>query len=78
VFARSIASRELFVEPVLDSEWVRIVELIEQYLGLPLGIVDASVVALAERHRVGVIATLDRLHLSFVRPAQVPGFALVP
>ena len=34
---------------MLDSDWERIAELMEQYIDLPLGIVDASVVALAER-----------------------------
>ena len=34
---------------MLDSDWERIAELMEQYIDLPLGMVDASVVALAER-----------------------------
>ncbi len=77
-FGRSIADGELVVEPVLDSEWGRIVELTEQYLDLPLGIVDASVVALAERHHVDVIATLDHRHFSIVRPRHAMAFTLVP
>lgn len=77
-FCRSIADGELVVEPVLDSEWGRIYELTEQYLDLPLGIVDASVVALAERHGATVIATLDHRHFSAVRPRHVAGFTLVP
>lgn len=77
-FARSLAAAELLVEPVLDSEWGRIAELTEQYLDLPLGIVDASVVALAERHHAEVIATLDRRHFSVVRPRHAPAFTLVP
>src|SRR6266542_3291798 len=49
-FGRSIAAGELVVEPVDDSEWDRVAGLVEQYLDLPLGIVDASVIAVAERH----------------------------
>ena len=49
-FARSLAKAELVVEPVLDSDWGRIAELTEKSLDLPLGMVDASIVALAERH----------------------------
>jgi predicted nucleic acid-binding protein len=78
VFCRSVADGELIVEPVLDSEWGRIADLVEQYRDLPLGIVDASVVALAERHRAETIATLDRRHFSVVRPRHAPGFTLVP
>lgn len=77
-FARSIATGELIVEPVLDSEWARIAQLTEQYVDLPLGMVDASLVALAERHRAEVIATLDRTHFSVVRPTHIPAFTLVP
>jgi predicted nucleic acid-binding protein len=77
-FARALAAGELVLEPVLDSDWDRIAELMEQYLDLPLGIVDASVIALAERRGVDVIATLDRRHFSFVRPHHVEAFTLLP
>lgn len=77
-FGRSIADGELWVESVLDSEWERIAGLTEQYLDLPLGIVDASVVALAERHQADVIATLDHRHFSVVRPRHTSAFTLVP
>ncbi len=77
-FGRSIADGELVVEPVLDVEWNRIADLTEQYLDLPLGIVDASVVALAERHHADVIATLDHRHFSVVRPRHTSSFTLVP
>ncbi|MGQ0623632.1 MAG: type II toxin-antitoxin system VapC family toxin [Sporichthyaceae bacterium] len=77
-FARSIAAGELVVEPVLDSEWARIAELTEQYLDLPLGVVDASIVALAERLGAGTIASLDRRHFGTVRPRHAPAFTLLP
>lgn len=77
-FARALADAELVVEPVLDSDWSRIAELMEQYLDLPLGMVDASVIALAERHDLDVIATLDHRHFSVVRPRHVEAFTLVP
>jgi uncharacterized protein len=77
-FARALAGGELVAEPVIDSDWTRISELMEQYLDLPLGMVDASVVALAERRNVSVIATLDRRHFHVVRPRHVEAFTLVP
>jgi uncharacterized protein len=77
-FAQSVAAGELVVEPVLDSEWGRISELTEKYLDLPLGIVDASVVALAERHGAETVASLDHRHLGTVRPRHVERLALVP
>jgi len=77
-FARSLADGELMAEPVLDSDWARIAELVAQYVDLPLGIVDASVVALAERRGLDVIATLDQRHFRAVRPKHVVAFTLVP
>jgi predicted nucleic acid-binding protein len=77
-FAQSIAAGELTVEPVLDSEWARIAELVEHYADLPLGVADASIVVLAERHGVTEIASLDRRHFYVVRPKHVDGFVLLP
>ncbi len=77
-FARAIADGEVVVESVRESEWERIAELTEQYGDLPLGIVDASVVVLAERHAAREIATLDHRHFAVVRPRHVAGFALLP
>jgi hypothetical protein len=50
----------------------------KQCLDLPLGIVDASVVALAERRGIEVIATTDQRHFRAVRPQHVEAFTLVP
>jgi predicted nucleic acid-binding protein len=77
-FARSLERGELLVEPVLDSDWSRIAELTDQYADLPLGIVDASVVALAERRDLDTIATLDHRHFATVKPRHVEAFTLVP
>lgn len=70
-FARSLANAELVAEPVLDSDWGRVAELMDQYVHLPLWTVDASVVALAERRGLEVIATLDQRHFRAVRPKHV-------
>ena len=56
----------------------RISELVERYADLPLGTVDASVIALAERLALPAVATLDRRHFSVVRPRHVPAFELLP
>jgi hypothetical protein len=50
-------------------------ELVGTYLDLPLGIVDAAVVAIAERLQLTEIATLDHRHFAVVRCARlrIPG-----
>jgi hypothetical protein len=46
---------------------MRIAALVGRYRDLPLGTVDASVIAAAERLRTTEIATLDRRHFTVVR-----------
>ncbi|MFN2568558.1 MAG: type II toxin-antitoxin system VapC family toxin [Candidatus Dormibacteria bacterium] len=77
-FARSIASGELQVEPVVLVDWARIASLTAEYADMALGMVDASVVALAERLGATTIASLDHRHLLAVRPNHVSSFQLVP
>jgi uncharacterized protein len=49
-----------------------------QYADLGLGVVDASIVALAERLGERRLATLDRRHFAVVRPAHADAFELLP
>lgn len=56
----------------------RSVELAETYASLDLGIVDASVVALAERLGVTRVLTLDRRDFSVVRPRHCAALDLLP
>lgn len=75
---RALRSGELVPEPVEPADWDRIHELVEQYDGLGLGIVDASVVAVCERLGMTTLATLDHRHFSVVRPRHCDVLELVP
>jgi predicted nucleic acid-binding protein len=77
-FLDDIAENKFTVDPVADEDWSRIGELVEQYENLPLGTVDASVVAAAERFGIAEIATIDRRDFSIVRPRHVNAFTLLP
>ena len=77
-FLGDLAAGELVPEQVESADWLRIAELVAAYRDLPLGTVDASIIAAAERLGATTIATLDRRHFSIVRPAHVPAFDLVP
>lgn len=77
-FLGDLAAGNLIVEPVVAGDWLRIAELVGAYRDLPLGTVDASVVAVAERLDVAQVATLDRRHFTVVRPAHVAVLTLVP
>lgn len=69
---------ELKLEQVTAADLRRSAELVEQYGDLPLGMVDASLVAIAERLGLRTIATLDRRHFPVVRPRHIAAFELVP
>jgi predicted nucleic acid-binding protein len=77
-FLGDLAGGAFAVESVAAADWLRIAELVARYRTLPLGTVDASVVATAERLGVAEIATVDRRHFSVVRPAHVAAFTLLP
>lgn len=77
-FLGDLASGVFTVEPVRAGDWLRIAELVARYRNLPLGTVDASVIAVAERVNVEEIATTDHRHFGVVRPNHVAAFTLLP
>jgi len=60
------------------GDWLRIAELVAIYRDLPLGTVDASVIAAAERLGITDVATVDRRRFGVVRPQHTEAFTLVP
>jgi predicted nucleic acid-binding protein len=77
-FFVSVAERSVVVDELTADDLRRIAALVADYVDLPLGGTDASVIALAERHNATVIGTLDRRHFSVVRPSHVAAFEIVP
>ena len=76
-FLGDLAAGNLIPEPAAAGDWLRIAELVARYRDLPLGTVDASVIAAAERLSITEVATLDRRHFSVVQPAA-GAFQLLP
>jgi uncharacterized protein len=75
---RAASRGEFRLELPTASDLTRMEELVETYADLPLGTVDASIVATAERLGEANVATLDRRHFTVVRPAHVEAFTLLP
>lgn len=73
-----IVEGRIVVESLTASDWRRTLDLVRTNADLPLGVTDASLVALAERHRLDRIATLDHRHFRVVRPVHVDAFTLLP
>ena len=70
-FLADLASGPFDIEPVHPVDWLRIADLVDKYSDLPLGTVDASVIACAERLDVGEVATVDRRHFTVVKANQL-------
>ena len=73
-----VASGALDTHDLDRASLVRAGELLETYRDQRLGLVDAAVIATAERLGERRVATLDHRHFSVVRPAHVDALELVP
>lgn len=60
------------------ADLTRMGQLVRDYADFPLGAVDASVVAVAERFDVDRVATLDRRHFRAVKPSHTVALTLLP
>lgn len=77
-FLGDVASGAFVTVSVEQQDWIRMAELVATYHDLPLGTVDASVVAAAERLGITTVATLDRRHFGVIRPNHVVALELIP
>jgi predicted nucleic acid-binding protein len=77
-FLGDLASGAFTIEPLHPADPLRLAELVARYHDLPLGTVDASVIATAERLNVTQVATTDRRHFNIVRPQHIATFELLP
>ena len=77
-FIGAVARGELTTEPLEAEDISRAFHLMQEYADLPLGFVDATVLAIAERLAVREILTTNRRHFGVVRPRHVPPLVLLP
>ncbi len=60
------------------ADFTRALEIQEQYSDLELGLVDSSIMAIAERLKIQRIFTFDRRHFLAIRPRGLGYFELLP
>lgn len=77
-FLRTVVSGAFVIGALERVDLARCLELVEAYVDTPIGLVDASIVAIAERLRISHVLTLDRRHFHMLRPRHVPAFTLLP
>jgi len=76
MFVESLAAGEITVENLTQADVARCAQLLGEYDFL--GLVDASLVAVAERLKLKSLVTTDRRDFRRVRPKHVSAFDLLP
>lgn len=66
------------LEPFDAADVARARDIIERYADLDIGLADASIVVLAERHEVSEVLTLDQRHFRAMRIARRRHFKVLP
>jgi len=66
------------LEPFGASDVGRAREVVERYSDLEIGLSDASIVVLAERHGAAEVLTLDQRHFRSLRIGKRKRFKLLP
>jgi hypothetical protein len=75
-FVHAIVHGELTIEHVTIVDGRRALAITTEHPDL--GFVDATIVAIAERLKVSVIATTDRRHFASIKPRHAERLTLVP
>jgi predicted nucleic acid-binding protein len=78
MFLEDLLAGAYRVEHANSADLSRCRELQKQYHDQNLGVVDASVLALAERLGEDKLATLDHRHFSMLRPNHTAALRLLP
>jgi predicted nucleic acid-binding protein len=79
-FVRRLAEPDaglVLLDPA-PQDYLRAAEVLDRYGDSGLDLVDALIVALAERLGVRTLLTLNRRHLGLVQPRHCPAFELLP
>lgn len=77
-FLALVTTGRLDAVDLTAADWDRVLELVETYADLALDVIDASLIAVAERLGQRTIATLNHRDFAVVRPAHCEAFELVP
>ncbi len=75
---RAVANGEYMVERTTAGDLERAAGILEQYHDNNIDLVDAVIVAMAERLDITRILTVDRRHFGAFRPAHCDAFEILP
>jgi predicted nucleic acid-binding protein len=73
-----VAAGAYQLEPFTGEDIAAAVTVLERYPSLELGLADASMVVLAERHQVAEVLTLDERHFRALHAPRRQPFRILP
>jgi predicted nucleic acid-binding protein len=73
-----VAAGAYQLEPFDRADIEAATEHVQKYDGIELGLADASIIVLADRHATSTVLTLDERHFRTVRRCNGDSFALLP
>lgn len=77
-FLRSVAIGNFEIVRTTENDLERAAEILEKYNDNNIDLVDACIVAIAERLEIEKILTVDRRHFTVFKPKHCESFALLP
>jgi hypothetical protein len=75
---RDITDGSVTIMELRREDYIRARDICAKYSDQDIGLVDASIVALAERMNEPKIATLDHRHFGLIKPRHVDRLELLP
>lgn len=77
-FLEDINQQKFSLLPLELIDLTKATKIMARYQDLPLGLVDASLLVLAERYSIDKILTLDRRHFNLIQSDKVTYFTILP
>jgi predicted nucleic acid-binding protein len=78
VFLEDLSDGYFYYVSVTLEDINKATKIMAKYKDFPLGLVDASLIVIAERYQVNKILTLDRRHFNAIQTEAVPYLELLP
>lgn len=77
-FLAAVSRGDPRIENLTQADYRRCADLVGTYADMDLGIVDAAVIAVAERIGATTVATINHRDFRVVRPSHCDAFEIVP
>ncbi|CAN5696366.1 type II toxin-antitoxin system toxin ribonuclease C26 [soil metagenome] len=77
-FLRRVVEKDFIIERTTETDLERAAEILEKYNDNNVDLVDAVIVAMAERLDITKILTVDRRHFGVFKPKHCEAFELLP